>query len=253
MKKMYLKVVLLASLVAGACSCDSDATEKGGFSVTGVSEAPVWEVDWTSDQQRPDWTQPDASAYENWTIVMVQIEEALQPYVTDDDLMALFVNGELRGMASPAVAKGDSQAGSTKFVMKVYGNESGNETVNMSLKYYNSRLKHMFTLSDDITLSSDVTTGTDEDYIPPFTMGSEKYPMMKTVDVETILTLLGIEPESGMIAAFVGGECRGVATVESYGSSKLIIHGRTQGEKIMLKYYDEVTKTVFTISDAVKM
>lgn len=221
--------------------------------MTRVSEAPVWEVDWTSDQQRPDWTQPDASAYENWTIVMVQIEEALQPYVTDDDLMALFVNGELRGMASPAVAKGDSQAGSTKFVMKVYGNESGNETVNMSLKYYNSRLRHMFTLSDDITLSSDETTGTDEDYIPPFTMGSEKYPMMKTVDVETILTLLGIEPESGMIAAFVGGECRGVATVESYGSSKLIIHGRTQGEKIMLKYYDEVTKTVFTISDAVKM
>ena len=253
MKKMYLKVVLLASLVAGACSCDSDATEKGGFSVTRVSEAPVWEVDWTSDQQRPDWTQPDASAYENWTIVMVQIEEALQPYVTDDDLMALFVNGELRGMASPAVAKGDSQAGSTKFVMKVYGNESGNETVNMSLKYYNSRLRHMFTLSDDITLSSDETTGTDEDYIPPFTMGSEKYPMMKTVDVETILTLLGIEPESGMIAAFVGGECRGVATVELYGSSQLIIHGRTQGEKIMLKYYDEVTKTVFTISDAVKM
>lgn len=250
---MYLKVVLLASLVAGACSCDSDATEKGGFSVTRVSEAPVWEVDWTSDQQRPDWTQPDASAYENWTIVMVQIEEALQPYVTDDDLMALFVNGELRGMASPAVAKGDSQAGSTKFVMKVYGNESGNETVNMSLKYYNSRLRHMFTLSDDITLSSDETTGTDEDYIPPFTMGSEKYPMMKTVDVETILTLLGIEPESGMIAAFVGGECRGVATVELYGSSQLIIHGRTQGEKIMLKYYDEVTKTVFTISDAVKM
>lgn len=250
---MYLKVVLLASLVAGACSCDSDATEKGGFSVTRVSEAPVWEVDWTSDQQRPDWTQPDASAYENWTIVMVQIEEALQPYVTDDDLMALFVNGELRGMASPAVAKGDSKAGSTKFVMKVYGNESGNETVNMSLKYYNSRLRHMFTLSDNITLSSDETTGTDEDYIPPFTMGSEKYPMMKTVDVETILTLLGIEPESGMIAAFVGGECRGVATVESYGSSKLIIHGRTQGEKIMLKYYDEVTKTVFTISDAVKM
>lgn len=250
---MYLKVVLLASLVAGACSCDSDSTDKGGYSVTKVNEAPVWEVDWTSDQQRPDWTQPDASAYENWTIVMVQIEEALQPYVTDDDLMALFVNGELRGMASPAVAKGDSQAGSTKFVMKVYGNESGNETVNMSLKYYNSRLRHMFTLSDDITLSSDETTGTDEDYIPPFTMGSEKYPMMKTVDVETILTLLGIEPESGMIAAFVGGECRGVATVESYGSSQLIIHGRTQGEKIMLKYYDEVTKTVFTISDAVKM
>lgn len=252
MKKLYFKVVLLASLVVGACSC-SDDTDKDGVVVTKINEAPVWAVDWTSDQHRPDWTQPDASAYENWTIVMVQIEEALQPYVTDDDLMALFVNGELRGIASPAVAKGDSQAGSTGFVMKVYGNESGTETVNMSLRYYNARLRQIFTLSDNFTLSSDETTGTDEDYIPPFTMGSEKYPMMKTVDVETILTLLDIEIESGMIAAFVGSECRGVAPVEKSGSSQLVIYGRKSGEKMMLKYYNEVTKTLYTITDAVKM
>ena len=184
---------------------------------------------------------------------MVRIEEALQPYVTDDDLMALFVNDELRGMASPAVAKGDSQTGSTKFVMKVYGNESGTETVNMSLRYYNAKLRHMFTLSDTFTLSSDETTGTDEDYIPPFTLGSEKYPLQKTVDVANILTALNIEIGSGMIAAFVGSECRGVAPVEAFGSSQLIIHGRKSGEKIMLEYYDEVTQKLYTITDAVKM
>jgi hypothetical protein len=253
MKKMYLKVVLLASLVAGACSCDSDSTDKGGYSVTKVNEAPVWEVDWTSNQARPDWTQPDASVYENWTIVMVQIEEALQPYVTENDLMALFVNGELRGLASPAVAKGSGQAGSTRFVMKAYGNESGSETVNMSLRYYNSTLRHMFTLSDEITLSSDETTGTDEDYIPPFTMGSEKYPLMKTVDVEPILKLIGVETGSGMIAAFDGNECRGVAPVSASGSSQLLIYGRTSGEVITLKFYEEATMRLFTITDAVRM
>ena len=245
-------LVLLSSLILGACSSNDDDDANAVYSEE-VSQAPEWQIDWSNDQERPDWTEPDGSLYENWTILMVQMEEALQPYVSEDDMMAIFINGELRGLASPATTVDGDQTGTAMFLMKAYGNESGTETVNMSLRYYCQKLRHMFTLSDDISLNSDETTGTDEDYIPPFTLGSEKYPMMKTVDVETILTLLGIEPESGMIAAFVGGECRGVATVESYGSSKLIIHGRTQGEKIMLKYYDEVTKTVFTISDAVKM
>jgi hypothetical protein len=137
--------------------------------------------------------------------------------------------------------------------MKAYGNESGSETVNMSLRYYNSTLRHMFTLSDEITLSSDETTGTDEDYIPPFTMGSEKYPLMKTVDVEPILKLIGVETGSGMIAAFDGNECRGVAPVSAFGSSQLLIHGRTSGEVITLKFYEEATMRLFTITDAVRM
>ena len=93
--------VLLASLVLGACSSDSDDNDSTGtsqeaaYTETTVSEAPQWQIDWNNDQQKPDWKEPDASAYANWTILMVQIEEALQPYVSKDDLMAIFVNGEL--------------------------------------------------------------------------------------------------------------------------------------------------------------
>lgn len=252
MKKTYLTVVLLASLLAGACSCSTSDDEES-MRVTDVMEAPVWEVDWTNNQERPNWTQPDASAYENWTVIMVQIEDALQPYVSEDDLMGLFVNDELRGLASPAIAKGDNQTGAARFVMKAYGNESGTETVNMSLRYYCQKLRHMFTLSDDISLNSDETTGTDEDYIPPFTLGSEKYPMMKTVDVETILTLVGVTPKGGMMAAFLGSECRGVVTVPASGTAQLTIHGRSAGESYTLKYYDEVSKKLYNIPNAVKM
>ena len=82
---------------------------------------------------------------------MVQIEEALQPYVSRDDQLALFINGELRGLASPAISVDGEQTGTAKFLVKVYGNEAGTETVNMSLQYYNQTLKQLFTLSDDIT------------------------------------------------------------------------------------------------------
>ena len=87
--------------------------------------APTWQIDWNHDQQRPDWKEPDGSIYENWTILKVQIEEALRPYASSGDLMALFVNGELRGLASPAVIVSTGQTDNGKFLMKAYGNESG--------------------------------------------------------------------------------------------------------------------------------
>ena len=87
--------VLVASLVFGACSTDDD-NNNDGYTVDEISEAPVWQVDWNNDQERPNWTDPNASAYENWTIMMVQIEDELAPFVSENDLMAMFINNELR-------------------------------------------------------------------------------------------------------------------------------------------------------------
>ena len=238
--------ILLASLVLGACSSDND----GPFTVITPDEVPVWHVDWNNDQTRPNWTEPDASLYENWTILKVQIEDELKPYVSEGDLMALFVNGELRGLASPAVNASDGQTAGGKFLMKAYGNETGDETVTMTLQYYNQQLKHIFTLSADIALNSDETTGIDEDFIPEFTYGSAKYPEMMTVIPETILTRFNIKPTSGsMVAAFVGEECRGTATISATGSTSLLIRCRAQGELITLKYYDNTEKKLYTIRD----
>ena len=134
--------------------------------------------------------------------------------------------------------------------MKAYRNEAGDETVTMTLQYYNQQLKHIFTLSADIALDSDETTGIDEDFIPEFTYGSAKYPEMMTVIPETILTRFNIKPTSGsMVAAFVGEECRGTATISATGSTSLIIRCRTQGELITLKYYDNTEKKLYTIRD----
>ena len=255
MKKMYLAVALLASLVLGACSSDDDNDSKSApYTETTVSEAPVWQIDWNYNQECPDWQKPDGSLYQNWTTMMVQIEDALKPYVSEGDLMALFVNGELRGLASPAVAVGGSQTGSTKFLMKAYGNETGTETVNASLQYYSQTLKHLFTLSDRITMDSDESIGIDEDYIPQFTLGSAKYPVLKTVNVEPMLTKAGITPAQGnQVGASVGDECRGTATLTASGITPIVIYGRSEGESLTLKYYDAAKGVLYTIPDAVKL
>lgn len=250
--------VLLASLVLGACSSSDDDNNVNGpknaaYTETTVTEAPAWQIDWSNNQERPNWTEPDGSLYANWTILKVEIEDALKAYASDGDLMALFVNGEIRALAKPAVSVGGGTA-TGKFLMKAYGNETGSETVNMSLQYYSSTLKHLFTLTDNITLDADVTTGIDEAFVPKFTLGSVKYPVQKTVDVEPLLTKVGLTPVSGnMVAAFVGEECRGTVSLASSGSTQLLIFGRNAGESLTLKYYDATAGKLYTIPDAVKL
>lgn len=253
MKKTYLALVLLASLLLGACSSDDDSNG-AAYTETTQSEAPDWQIDWSYNQERPDWTEPDGTRYENWTILMVQIEESLLPYVSEGDMMALFVNGELRALAGPVVNVGTGQTENGKFLMKAYGNETGSETVNMTLQYYSQTLKHVFTLSDDISMNSDMTTGIEDDFIPEFTLGPAKYPVVKTLNVENLLAKVGITPTAGdMAAAFVGDECRGVGNISSSGETLLVIYGRMAGESVTLKYYDAAKGRVFTIADVVKV
>ena len=254
MKKMYFTVVLLTSLVLGACSSDDCDSKNAPYTETTVTEAPVWQMDWSNNQERPNWTDPGLSSiYENWTILKVQLEDALKPYAADGDLMALFVNGELRALASPAINVGTGQTGNGKFLLKAYGNETGTETVNMTLQYYSQTLKHLFTLSGNITLNSDETTGIDEAYIPEFTYGSAKYPVVKTGEVEPILTAIGITPETGTVGAFVGNECRGTVTLSASGKTSLVVFGRNAGETVTLKYYNPAKSVVYTIPNAVTM
>ena len=239
-----IKYLLFGMLVALVCACSKDDDnnvndpKQAAYTETSQSEAPAWQIDWTNNQERPNWTEPDASLYENWTILKVQLEDVLKAYASDGDLMALFVNGEIRALAKPAVNVGGGTA-TGKFLMKAYGNETGSETVNMSLQYYSSTLKHLFTLTDNITLDSDETTGIDEAFIPEFTLGSAKYPVMKVVGVEPLLNKVGLTPVIGnTVAAFVGEECRGTVSLSTSGNTQLLIFGRNAGESLTLKYYD---------------
>jgi len=257
MNKTKLMFVLLASLILGACSSnnDDDSGKQIAHTETPLSEAPVWQIDWSYNQERPNWTDPGfSSIYGNWTVLKVQIEKALKPFASEGDMMALFLDGELRGLATPAFIVGSNQVGLGKFVLKAWGNETGTETVNMSLQYYSQALNHIFTLSEEITLNSDETTGFETDFVPEFTYGSAKYPVLKVVAVESALRSAGITPSgNNLVGAFVGDECRGTAKLSATGSTSLLVYGRSTGESVTLKYYDAAAGKLHTVTDAFRM
>lgn len=248
-------VGLLAFLLFISCSSDDETTgngEQSNYTATTVAEAPTWQVDWTYDQERPEWQEPVGSRYENFSVLLVKIEPALRPYTSDQDLMALFVGNELRGLSSPAFAVNRDDTDDSSFLLKAYGNEANNEQINVTLKYYNSRLKQVFSRSGSIRYNMDEVFGISEEFIPHFTFGSAKYPVVMSLALEaTPIAKAGIVPAAGdWVAAFVADECRGVWAVDQgQWDAVLTVFGRKAGENINLKYYDSTRSRILTFTD----
>lgn len=246
---IYSVAILLASLTFGACSSDDDNTP-AGYTVETVSQAPAWQVDYSGSESRPDWQEPNTGDYENWSIMLVQLEDALKPYVSGEDLMALFIGGQLRGLTSPATSQGTgSENDKGSFVLKAYGNEADQNVVSLTLSYYCSQLKQTFSRTVQMRYDMGKVYGLDEDLIPQFTLGAAKYPVVKQVNPASLTAFANaaITPAEGdIVAAFVGSECRGVSTLNS-----LTVFGRSAGEHVTLKYYQAATGKVYTFPDAV--
>ena len=249
---LYLTAILLASLTLGACSSDDDNTPSD-YTVETVSQAPTWQVDWSGNEARPDWQAPNPSDFENWTVVLVRLEDALKPYATKDDVMAFFVGDELRGLAQPAINMKEDRTDDSLYVMKVYGNEASQELLKVTIKYYCSQLKQIFSHSGNIRYNVDEVYGIDEQLVPQFTLGSSKYPVATHL-VITAADLPAIDTSfaaGDMLAAFVGNECRGTYTFEEGHLSMpvtMTVFGQQEREAYTLKYYNAASRRVYTFS-----
>ena len=247
----YVTVILLASLTLGACGSD-DEQKAEGYTVATVSQAPTWQIDWQGNDTRPDWQEPDIQNYENWSIIKVQIEDALIPYTSTDDLMAVFVAGECRAVQGPALVLGSPEQNTTTYLLKAWGNENDGERLVVTLKYYNAQLKQVFARTATMTyrIGRDIGVGTD--FIPQLTFGSSKYPVVQTFDATGLMAKASITPAVGdLIAAFVGDECRGVNNGES-DHGQLTIFGRSEGESVTIRYYQAANGNIYTFPDVVK-
>ena len=245
------KKTISTMLLAAAFSLEVSA-----YQVTHVDEAPQWQVDWSYNQERPDWQEPLASDFVNFAVMLVTIEETLQPYVSDADLLALYVGDELRGLATPALDMTAGTTDPTRFVLKAYGNESDGERIDATLKYYNAQLRQVFTRSATMVYDIDVVLGIDEPFSPSFTLGSAKYPVTTTLDVAALLAAEAITPADGDIAAaFVGDECRGVCPFTSADPQSecfmLQCALANEGEAVVMKYYDADRSRILTFDGSV--
>lgn len=237
--KRLISVMLLSAALA---------LQASAYTVTTVSEKPQWQMDWSYNQTRPDWQEPAAENFENWTVMLVKIEKTLLPYVSADDLLAIFINDELRGLSQPSVVVSTNEVDATQYLLKVYGNESYGDEVVITMKYYIAQLGQVFTLSETMTLDEELMLGFYEDFIPAFSFGSAKYPVVTTLDMTNVLQAAGITPAAGDIAAaFVGEECRGVWTMDD--GQDLNVYLRDADEAFVLKYYDSTGNRVQTFEE----
>jgi hypothetical protein len=249
-----LTVILLASLLLGACSGDDDNTTTGSTSLL-TAEWPEWDVDLSYNQEQPNWQKPMANDYENFTVVRVEIEDALKPAALVNDLMAVFVGDELRGLSGPAFhyEEGTNTINPFIYVIKVFGNEPDLEQQDATLCYYSSYLRQVFTCPARISFGSDVTNADGN-----FTYGSPKFPVIMDLTMNVAgFEAAGIVPVEGdQLAVFVGDESRGFHLVgESLFTEPIAmrVFGRKEGETVTVKYFNAASKRIFTFNNTVTL
>ncbi len=248
-------MMLAALTLMWGCSSSSDKDDEEGeiidppFTATSpwhtVNVPPMWQIDWTGNDQRPNWEEPVPSKYESWMIVQVQLPNLIATDVSDDDLMAIFIDDEIRGLSSKATSVTGGDEEKTYFILKTFGNPKTDSNKNISIKYYSSKLHHLFTVNNgDTFFTSEGDVGVTHDFIPPFLLGASKYPVVMydlisfTIDPESTE---GFVPHANdIVAAFVGDECRGYTTVgESLYNARVTVtvYSKAEGEQVKIRYY----------------
>ena len=230
-----------------------------------VVTTPVWFIDWNYTDERPDWKDPDFRKYDNWMVVMVKMPDPLITYISPDDMMAIFINGELRGLSSVATVmnkEGDGASEqSTYFIVKVYSNSTSDKTEVFGVQYYSSQLHHLFAVQDNNHFVPHGDLGVDQDYVPPLLQGSSKYPVFTRLMVKFVIDETVEEPLVPMptdyIGVFVGDQCRGYTYLGNSlfnGYVTIPVYSKEVGEPITLRYFSASKHAVqvFQISGTTK-
>ena len=164
--------MMLTAVLTMAWGCSSDSDDNSD--VTAVtfteSERPEWTVDWSWHDEAPDWQNPASTLYESRMYVVLKLDERYHAYSTDADRMAIFLDGECRGMGMRNV----TTDGSIYFPIIVSGDNENLER-RTEIRYYCASMRQIFVMLGFYAFIPDRTIGTDEDQYVVFGDGSPKY------------------------------------------------------------------------------
>lgn len=244
-------IAIAALTLAWGCSSDDDDEKKDNEPVYANStfmsydQIPLWEVDQSADQQRPQWTSPDPSRFENKMIVLVRLQNELVPYSTDDDMMAVLVDNECRALS---IRSGNDEK--VFFVLNVHGN-ADDVSEKFQLCYYSGGLKQLFVLNaPKNTYLNERTVGIDSDFSPDFTDGSSKYPVKTMLTVYPgLLNNRPVSSEHDLVGVFVNGECRGIGLP----GQAFTAFAYNKDEQAELRYFSWLVQGIFTTNKKITL
>jgi hypothetical protein len=242
--KTIFKMMLLTAALTTVWGCSSDDKESdGGNNTFSTVEKPSWKVDLTGHEDKPDWTMPDAADYESDMFLLVRLQDELAASSSDDDCMAVFINGECRTLlAEPNTDK----EGNIYFVMRIWGN-SAERGVKFALNYYSGGLHRLFTLEGEETFESEKNYGFDEDFVPPLLTAFSKYPVQHSLTVSLPGNVPFTPAADDRVAVFAGDECRGAGKP----GRAFTVFQNVAGEPLQLRYYSAQGNAIYTMKQVV--
>lgn len=228
--KAISKIMLLMAALTTAWGCSSDDEEMNGSNATfSAGEKPCWTVNLTGHEGRPDWTMPDPAGYESDMFLLVRLQDGLAASSSDDDCMAVLIDGECRGLTQ---VRNTADEGVYYYLLKIHGNNADLRAP-LTLSYYSAQLKQLFTLPAIDVFVPERTRGFDSDYVPPLLDGCAKYPVQQPLTVTLKpSTSLNITPDDE-VAVFVGDECRGAGQL----GTSFTVFARDEGDVMQVRYY----------------
>lgn len=269
--KAILTMMMAALTLMWGCSSSHDDEDDNIFGGTGAMDVtnyliqkvngdPGWEVDMRSNDDPPSWSEVETKNYEAWAIYMLNIEPELAKYASVDDMMAIFVDGELRGFANPAITPGEDALGDkVYFILKVYGNENETSVMNYDLKYYNCKLRQLFNYPWEFPFESEMIYGVEYDLNVCLIAGSTKYPKVGELCIKFKSSKNGELQlrEGDKLAVFVDDECRRVVTVDDEMEDDEEVSFKAflskDEELATLRYYSSWDDVVLTFKETFKL
>lgn len=241
---LYIQLLtLLVSVVMTSCSSDSDDERiENHATFVKVDKAPDWQNEWLDamvyTDSKPDWELVDMSDFDSHSVLVVKLDKELIPRSTDDDIMAVFVDGECRAVSPRNVVSDE-----ISFVLNVRGSSSGFGS-EFSLCYYSGGLHQIFKVTEQGgILINEYILGTDKDFTLPLIYGGNKFSDITICIVQLPDNAPFKQTDDDLIAAFVGGECRGVCKMKD---NRLRIFTHSPNEQVTLRYYSAESGGVYT-------
>lgn len=155
MKKSILALAALALLAWG---CSSDDSESITPTPTPPTPQDTTIIESGSDT-RPNWVAPNANDYEQNMNVYLTLQDELQSYISENDMICAKIDNEVMGVAVPRQDEGDWLISLIVF---------SNGAAPIQLSYYCDQLHRIFT-TDWTTFDASVApTGTGGIYQPTF-------------------------------------------------------------------------------------
>jgi hypothetical protein len=264
-----IAIMLAALTTLWCCSSsddDNDNNEKDkkfklSYVQTPVDTAPEWNIDWSYEDPVPHWEAPNATNYESWVVFMVKLEPFLAEQVNEQDMMAVFIDSELRALSLPSRNQGGQikdEDGNVYYILKVFGNETSGKTVTFTIKYYSNHLHQLFSLDVEEKFVAEKVYGVVEDFEPPFLSGSSKYPISSDIELSAVYDASSdiIPSVNDFVGVFVGDECRGVYSLSDgllTSPVTFTVYGRKEGENAQIRYYSSKQKAVLTFSNPIRL